>query len=106
MLVFTKTKVCYTNYATHKGCEAALNDKMIRRTQTATNYFLKDWTITPSLSASDRISVQDTGLTLSVSVMTYIWHMMYIPYKTACTNGLPYDEHMMFKTCRRLQELY
>jgi len=25
--------------------------------------------------------------------------------KTACTNGLPYDEHMMFETCRRHEEL-
>jgi hypothetical protein len=28
-----------------------------------------------------------------------------IPYKTACTNGLPDDEHMKFETCRRHQEL-
>ena len=28
-----------------------------------------------------------------------------IPYKTACRNGLPGDEHMMFETCKRLQEL-
>jgi hypothetical protein len=25
--------------------------------------------------------------------------------KTVCTNGLPDDEHMMFETCRRQQEL-
>jgi hypothetical protein len=24
--------------------------------------------------------------------------------KTACTNGLPDDEHIMFETCRRQQE--
>ena len=73
MLVFTKMKVCYTNYATYKGREAALNDKMIRRIQTTINYTLKEWSITPSLSASDRMSVQDKGLSLSLSVMTYIW---------------------------------
>ena len=27
-----------------------------------------------------------------------------IPYKTACTNDLPDDEHMMFETCRRNQK--
>jgi hypothetical protein len=26
-------------------------------------------------------------------------------YKTACTNGLPDDEHMMFETCKRYEEL-
>jgi len=31
--------------------------------------------------------------------------MKNIPYKTACTNGLPDDEHMMFETCRKCQEL-
>ena len=31
--------------------------------------------------------------------------MKTIPYKTACTNGLPDDKHMMFETCRRRQEL-
>jgi hypothetical protein len=31
--------------------------------------------------------------------------MKNIPYKTACTNGLPDDEHMMFETCRRQAEL-
>jgi hypothetical protein len=31
--------------------------------------------------------------------------MKNIPYKTACTNGLPDDEHMMFKTRRRHEEL-
>jgi hypothetical protein len=31
--------------------------------------------------------------------------MKNIPYKTACTNGLPDDEHIMFKTCRRHEEL-
>jgi hypothetical protein len=31
--------------------------------------------------------------------------MKNIPYKTACTNGLPDDEHMIFKTCRRHKEL-
>jgi len=30
--------------------------------------------------------------------------MKNIPYKTACTNGLPDDEHMMFETCGRCQE--
>jgi hypothetical protein len=30
--------------------------------------------------------------------------MKNIPYKTACTNDLPCDEHMMFKTCRRCRE--
>jgi len=66
-------KVCYTNYAKHKGREAALNDKMIRKTQNYNNYSLKDWSITPSLSASDRMSVQDKGLTLSFSITTYIY---------------------------------
>jgi len=28
-----------------------------------------------------------------------------IPYKTACTNDLPGDEHWMFETCRSCQEL-
>jgi len=28
-----------------------------------------------------------------------------IPYKTACTNGLPDDEHIMLETRRRHQEL-
>ena len=28
-----------------------------------------------------------------------------IPYKTACTNGLPDDEHMLFETRRRHKEL-
>ena len=27
------------------------------------------------------------------------------PYKSACTDGIPDDEHMMFETCRRDQEL-
>ena len=27
------------------------------------------------------------------------------PYKTSRTNGLPYDEHKMFETCGRNQEL-
>jgi hypothetical protein len=31
--------------------------------------------------------------------------MENIPYKTACTNGLPDDEHMMFETCKRRKEL-
>jgi len=31
--------------------------------------------------------------------------MKNIPYKTACTNGLPDVEHMMFETCTRNQEL-
>jgi hypothetical protein len=31
--------------------------------------------------------------------------MKTIPYKTACTNGLPDDEHMMFETRIRRQEL-
>jgi len=31
--------------------------------------------------------------------------MKNIPYKTACTNGLPDGEHTMFETCRGLQEL-
>jgi len=31
--------------------------------------------------------------------------MKKIPHKTSCTNGLPDDEHMMFETCRRHQEL-
>jgi hypothetical protein len=30
--------------------------------------------------------------------------MKNIPYKTACSNGLP-DEYMMFETCRRHQKL-
>ena len=35
------------------------------------------------------------------------WHKCKknAPYKTACTNVLPDDEHMMFDTCRRSQEL-
>jgi len=28
-----------------------------------------------------------------------------IPHNTACTNGLPDDEHMIFESCRRRQEL-
>jgi len=32
--------------------------------------------------------------------------MKNVPYYTACTNGLPDDEHMMFETCRRYQEVY
>jgi hypothetical protein len=28
-----------------------------------------------------------------------------IPYKIAYTNSFPYDEHMMFETCRSRQEL-
>jgi hypothetical protein len=28
--------------------------------------------------------------------------MKIIPYKTACTNGLPDDKHMMFETCKEL----
>ena len=28
-----------------------------------------------------------------------------VPYKTACTNGLPDDEHVMFETCRSHKEL-
>jgi len=31
--------------------------------------------------------------------------MKNIPYKTACTNVLPDDEHMMFETCRRHEEM-
>jgi hypothetical protein len=31
--------------------------------------------------------------------------MKNIPYKTACTSGLPDDEHMMFETRRRRQEV-
>jgi hypothetical protein len=31
--------------------------------------------------------------------------MKNIPYKTACKNGLPVDEHMVFETCRRREEL-
>jgi len=31
--------------------------------------------------------------------------MKNITYKTACTNDLSDDEHMMFKTRRRRQEL-
>ena len=31
--------------------------------------------------------------------------MKNIPYKTACTNGLPDDEQMMFETCSRRQEV-
>jgi len=31
--------------------------------------------------------------------------MINVLYKTACTNGLPDDEHVMFETCRRHQEL-
>jgi len=27
--------------------------------------------------------------------------MRNVTHKTACTNGLPDDEHMMFETCRR-----
>jgi len=30
--------------------------------------------------------------------------MKNIPYNTACTNGLPDDEHVMFETCRGHQE--
>ena len=26
-------------------------------------------------------------------------------YKTVCTDGLRYDEHVIFETCRRRQEL-
>jgi len=32
--------------------------------------------------------------------------MKNIPYKTACTNGLPDDEHMIFETLRDAKELY
>ena len=28
-----------------------------------------------------------------------------VPYKTSLANGLPDDEHMLFETCRRRQEL-
>jgi hypothetical protein len=31
--------------------------------------------------------------------------MKNIPYKTACKNGLPDDEHMKLETCRRHKEL-
>ena len=31
--------------------------------------------------------------------------MKDILYKTACTNGLPDDKHVMFVTCRRHQKL-
>jgi len=31
--------------------------------------------------------------------------MKNIPLKTACTNGLPNDEHMMFETCRTHEKL-
>ena len=31
--------------------------------------------------------------------------MKNIPYKTACTNGLSDNEHTMFETCRRHEEL-
>jgi hypothetical protein len=31
--------------------------------------------------------------------------MQNIPYKTACTNGLPDDKHTMFETRRRHEEL-
>jgi hypothetical protein len=31
--------------------------------------------------------------------------MKNIPYKTASTNGLPDDEHVMFETCSRHEEL-
>jgi hypothetical protein len=31
--------------------------------------------------------------------------MKNIPYKTAGTNVLPDDGHMMFETCRRQEEL-
>ena len=31
--------------------------------------------------------------------------MKNIPYKIACTNGLPDDELFMFETCRRHKEL-
>ena len=31
--------------------------------------------------------------------------MKIIPYKTACTNGLPDDEHMILETCKIHQEL-
>ena len=30
--------------------------------------------------------------------------MKNIPYTTACTNGFPDDEHMMFEACRRRQK--
>jgi len=65
-------KVCYTNYATFKGWEAALNDKMIRRIQSTNKLFFKGL-VHRILSPSDRMSVQDKGLTMSFSVMTYIW---------------------------------
>jgi len=29
----------------------------------------------------------------------------YIPYKAACTISLPDDEHKVFETCRREEEL-
>jgi hypothetical protein len=31
--------------------------------------------------------------------------MKNTPYSSACTNGLADDEHVMFETCRRRQEL-
>jgi len=31
--------------------------------------------------------------------------LLEIPYKIACTSGLPDDTHMMFETCSRRQEL-
>ena len=45
------------------------------------------------------------------SFVRYVTHkemkitLYKIPYKAACTNGLPEDEHMMFETCRIRQEL-
>jgi len=30
--------------------------------------------------------------------------MENIPFKAACTNSLPDDEHKMFETCRRQEE--
>jgi len=32
-------------------------------------------------------------------------HEKNLPQKTACTNGLPGDEHVMLETCRRHKEL-
>jgi len=44
------------------------------------------------------------------TVSSISFHLLYclhkcmenIPYKTACTNGLPDDEHMMYATCRNI----
>ena len=49
---------------------------------------------------------------LNILYVQYIFYIIFYcnfsmkntPYKIACTNSLPEDEHMMFETCRRHKE--